>query len=207
MHYLDAGVAYLPAGRLEEGLIAGHDDHRACRAGRAQPGVPGRLGRPPQRTAAERIKQYQHQGPARRTHVEELSGGNQQRTLLGLLPPQLELLLMEHPTRGLDLESIEYIWGLLLERTRHGTAIMFASADLDELLDRSDRILVFFSGRVAAARRRAHDDRRAAGRADRGQRPLSKMTTTMTQRPSSDRTTRSSGLPACAWPASWSRWR
>jgi simple sugar transport system ATP-binding protein len=58
---------------------------------------------------------------------------------------------MEHPTRGLDIESTEYIWNLLLERTRHGTTIMFASADLDELLDRSDRILVFFSGRVTAA--------------------------------------------------------
>ena len=80
--------------------------------------------------------------------VEALSCGNQQRTLLGLLPLNLRLLLMEQPTRGLDMESIEYIWGLLQERTRAGMAIVFASADLDELLDRSDHLLVFFGGRV-----------------------------------------------------------
>lgn len=55
---------------------------------------------------------------------------------------------MEHPTRGLDIESTESIWGLLLDWTRSGTAIVFMSSDLDELLDRSDRILVFFGGRV-----------------------------------------------------------
>jgi len=80
--------------------------------------------------------------------VEELSGGNQQRTLLALLPPDLKLLLMEHPTRGLDAESTEYIWGLLLARAQQGTAILFSSADLDELVGRSDSIAVFFGGRV-----------------------------------------------------------
>jgi len=56
---------------------------------------------------------------------------------------------MEHPTRGLDLESSEFIWGRLLERRRDGTAIVFASSDLEELMERSDRILVFFGGRVS----------------------------------------------------------
>jgi simple sugar transport system ATP-binding protein len=57
---------------------------------------------------------------------------------------------MEHPTRGLDIESANWVWGQLLARRTAGTAIMFASADLDELLRYSDRILVFFSGRVIA---------------------------------------------------------
>jgi simple sugar transport system ATP-binding protein len=55
---------------------------------------------------------------------------------------------MEHPTRGLDIESAEYIWTLLLNRAQQGTAILFISSDLDELLDRSDRILIFFGGKV-----------------------------------------------------------
>jgi simple sugar transport system ATP-binding protein len=55
---------------------------------------------------------------------------------------------MEHPTRGLDLESTEYIWEILLKRAREGAAILFISSELDELLDRSHRILVFFGGRV-----------------------------------------------------------
>jgi simple sugar transport system ATP-binding protein len=81
--------------------------------------------------------------------VQELSGGNQQRALLALLPAQVSVLLMEHPTRGLDVESAEEIWARLLDRRRHGTAIVFSSSDLDELLVRSDRILVFSGGRMA----------------------------------------------------------
>jgi ABC-type uncharacterized transport system ATPase subunit len=144
--FLDAGVAYMPAGRLEEGLFAGMTltEHVAL-AGR-QPAflvdwrACGDM-------AEHCIQSYNIKGwPG--TLVEELSGGNQQRTLLGLLPNRLDLLLMEHPTRGLDIESIEYIWGLLQKRTEQGTAILFASSDLDELLDRSDRLLVFFGGQV-----------------------------------------------------------
>jgi ABC-type uncharacterized transport systems, ATPase components, COG3845 len=78
--------------------------------------------------------------------VEQLSGGNQQRSQLALLPTPLSLLLMEHPTRGLDIESALWVWGQLLERTQAGTAILFASADLDEILQYSDRVMVF-SGR------------------------------------------------------------
>jgi simple sugar transport system ATP-binding protein len=71
-----------------------------------------------------------------------------------MLPNVLSLLLMEHPTRGLDVESADYTWTRLLERRQDGTAIVFASADLDELLRYSDRIMVFFGGdvfRVVAA--------------------------------------------------------
>jgi simple sugar transport system ATP-binding protein len=55
---------------------------------------------------------------------------------------------LEHPTRGLDIESAEWVWNRLLERRASGTSIIFASADLDELLRYSDRVAVFFAGRV-----------------------------------------------------------
>ena len=80
--------------------------------------------------------------------AESLSGGNQQRLLLAMTPPSVRLLLMEHPTRGLDIESADWVWTRLLTRRDEGTAIVFASADLDELLRYSDRIVVFFSGEV-----------------------------------------------------------
>jgi simple sugar transport system ATP-binding protein len=146
-HFLDVGVAFMPAARMEEGLIAGMTltEHVAL-AERSQAYVVNWSAAA--LTAAQRIQKYNIKGRPM-SRVEELSGGNQQRTLLGLLQPHLNLLLMEHPTRGLDIESTEYIWSLLLNRTQQGTAILFASSDLDELLDRSDRILVFFGGRVA----------------------------------------------------------
>ena len=59
-------------------------------------------------------------------------------------------MLLEHPTRGLDIESVIYIWGKLKERCRQGAAIIFISSDLEEVLQYSDRVLVFFSGKVSA---------------------------------------------------------
>jgi len=92
-----------------------------------------------------RIRRYQIIGTPQ-TRAAELSGGNQQRLLFGLLKEPLELLLLEHPTRGLDLRSTDYIWELLYRRREAGTAILFMSADLDEIIERSDRIAVFSGG-------------------------------------------------------------
>ncbi len=96
----------------------------------------------------ERIQQYQVIGNPE-TRADELSGGNQQRMLFGLLRSPLRLLLLEHPTRGLDVQSSNWIWDLLLKRREEGTAILFMSADLDEIIERSDRIAVFFGGKMS----------------------------------------------------------
>jgi len=140
------GVAFLPAARLEEGLIPGLDlsEHFL-------------LSEPPQgffldwekgrALARRRIEEFNIKGlPASR--VESLSGGNQQRALLALLRAPLALLLLEHPTRGLDAESTIYIWSKLKERCQQGTSILFISSDLEEILHYSDRVLVFFSGQL-----------------------------------------------------------
>jgi general nucleoside transport system ATP-binding protein len=67
-----------------------------------------------------------------------------------LLPPQVRVLILEHPTRGLDVESAAWIWHKLLERRSQGTAILFTSTDLDELVENSDRIVVFSGGVMSA---------------------------------------------------------
>ncbi|WP_437878618.1 ABC transporter ATP-binding protein [Sorangium sp. So ce513] len=145
--FLRAGVGYLPADRRREGLIAGLsiEEHVALRAPR-----PGFVLRPREiRRAAERaIEAFRIRGRPE-TPVELLSGGNQQRTQLALLPPDLALLLLEHPTRGLDIASARWVWEQLLGRCRAGTALLFASSELDELMRYSDRILVFSGGRVS----------------------------------------------------------
>jgi ABC-type uncharacterized transport system ATPase subunit len=145
-HFIEAGVAYMPAGRLEEGLFTGMTlkEHVALVNQHPPFFIDWDLA---VKSANQRIEAYHIKGQPD-TLTEELSGGNQQRTLLALLPPQPKLLLMEHPTRGLDIESTEYIWRLLLNQTQEGTALLFISSDLDELIDRSNRILVFFSGKV-----------------------------------------------------------
>jgi simple sugar transport system ATP-binding protein len=61
----------------------------------------------------------------------------------------LKLMLLEHPTRGLDIESTMWIWGKLKERCKNGTAIIFISSDLDEILTYSDRVVVFYGGKTS----------------------------------------------------------
>jgi general nucleoside transport system ATP-binding protein len=144
--FLDAGVHYLPAGRLEEGLVQGLtiSEHFLLAGGASRFFIDGGQAA---RQAEAAIADYSIVGGPDST-AESLSGGNQQRLLLAMTPPDVRLLLMEHPTRGLDIESADWVWTRLLERRDAGTAIVFASADLDELLRYSDRILVFFSGDV-----------------------------------------------------------
>jgi len=145
--FAEAGVAFLPGGRLEEGLLPGLTitEHIEL-AGDSARFLNWEAAR---RRAAEAIDAFRIKGSPDSV-ADDLSGGNQQRLLLALLPPRLKLLLMEHPTRGLDLDSAAYVWGRLLERRKDGTAIVFASSDLDELLIYSDRILVVFEGRIIA---------------------------------------------------------
>jgi simple sugar transport system ATP-binding protein len=141
------GVAYLPAARLERGLVAGLSlaDHFVLSEGNRGPFID----RPrADLVAAARIGTFNIKGVPSNP-VESLSGGNQQRMLLALLKESLSLILLEHPTRGLDIESTVYIWTRLRERCAQGAAIVFISADLDEVLQYSDRVLVFFSGRVS----------------------------------------------------------
>ena len=147
--FLERGVAYLPAGRLEEGLVPGLSltEHFILAKRSTEFFINWSAA---QTHAQTRIQEYNIRGiPA--SHVEALSGGNQQRALLALLQPDLKLILLEHPTRGLDIESTMWVWSQLLERRQRGAAILFASADLDEILEYSDRILVFSGGRVARA--------------------------------------------------------
>jgi len=70
--------------------------------------------------------------------------------LLSLQREPANVLLLENPTRGLDVESSDWIWKLLRARCEKGTAIIFSSADLEELLFYADRLLVFYGGEVSA---------------------------------------------------------
>ncbi|BCS89591.1 ATP-binding cassette domain-containing protein [Pseudodesulfovibrio sediminis] len=84
------------------------------------------------------------------TQANELSGGNQQRLLLSLMPDEAKLLLMEHPTRGLDAGSARQVWNHLKGRCADGATLIFFSPDLDEVLANSHRIIVFYDRAIAA---------------------------------------------------------
>ena len=146
--FLDSGVAYLPATRMEAGLIRGLNVAEHCVLAGEQKGFAVDWPAAEQ-TARQRIADFNIRATPS-SPVESLSGGNQQRVLLGLLKENLRLVLLEHPTRGLDVESSIYIWEKLKERCRNGASVLFMSADLDEIIQYSDRVVVFFSGRMSA---------------------------------------------------------
>jgi simple sugar transport system ATP-binding protein len=145
--FLEAGITYLPAARLEEGLISGLSltDHFTLTEGGKGIFIQQEKMR---KLAQERIEEFNIRGTPD-SRIDALSGGNQQRALLALMRTPLSMVLMEHPTRGLDIESAIYIWGKLKERCKQGTSILFISSDLEEILHYSDRILVFFGGKVS----------------------------------------------------------
>lgn len=142
------GVGYLPADRLREGLIWGLtiQEHVVLRS----PATGLFMDHDTSRKSADTaIQTFNIRGKSD-TRISQLSGGNQQRTQLALLPTPLNLVLMEHPTRGLDIESTIWVWQQLIARCQGGTSIIFASSDLDEIVQYSDRVIVFSGGRVSA---------------------------------------------------------
>lgn len=81
--------------------------------------------------------------------IGTLSGGNQQKVILGReLSADRPIIVLDQPTRGLDVGSIEYVHGRILALRERGRAVLLVSADLSELLQLSDRILVLHRGRI-----------------------------------------------------------
>ena len=160
------GVTFLPASRLEEGLISGLNitEHFALQNSRDKFVV---RWQDAFQAAEQQIDNFRIKGqPA--SAVEELSGGNQQRLLLSFLPANPVLLLLENPTRGLDIESVNWVWQHLHAYCGKKTSIVFSSPELDEILLVADRVLVFFNGRVIKEVEASNTDARELGRAIAG---------------------------------------
>jgi ABC-type uncharacterized transport system ATPase subunit len=159
------GVRFLPTARLEEGLIPGLTitEHFALR----QRGGIKVLWKRAQKMAKERIKNFRILGRPS-SKPESLSGGNQQRLLLALIPEDPLILLLENPTRGLDMESVRWVWEYLMTYVNKGTGIIFSSMELEEIIQVADRVVVFFDGAIVKDVRACDTDLNALGQAIAG---------------------------------------
>ncbi|WP_417308914.1 ABC transporter ATP-binding protein [Devosia sp.] len=84
--------------------------------------------------------------------VGTLSGGNMQKVVVAReLAEQPKVLLVNQPTRGVDLGATQFIWQSITAARDAGAAVLLSSADLSELLALSDRLVVFYRGRIVAA--------------------------------------------------------
>ena len=136
---------FLPADRLNEALFPGLTirEHHLLAAGSKQFLTPASgLEQAREAIAIASIRGAVH------TPVEDLSGGNQQRLLLSLIPEESRLILMENPTRGLDVQSAAWTWNYLRQRLHPEGAIVFASPELEEILTQATRVLAFYNGQI-----------------------------------------------------------
>jgi len=157
---------FLPADRLREGLIAGLSirEHHLL-SGSSPFFLTGSSGRG---IANQAINTYSILGTTE-TPAEGLSGGNQQRLLLSLIPNGARLILLENPTRGLDVQSGQWTWQNLRNRLPENGAIVFASPDLEEIMEQSTRVLVFFNGKIILDRPTNQTNYQEVSRAITGQ--------------------------------------
>jgi ABC-type sugar transport system ATPase subunit len=152
-----AGVALLPEDRKGRGLVldmtVAENLSLPWLASREVMGASARLGLVDDAVestmTARRIAELRIRGAADAA-VSTLSGGNQQKVVLGKWlerPPKV--LLLDEPTRGVDVGAREEIYGILAELARRGAAVLVASSDLVEVLRLAHRILVLRHGRIA----------------------------------------------------------
>ena len=99
------------------------------------------------------IRDFDVRTPSAKVTAGTLSGGNQQKVIVAReFDGEQRLLVLDQPTRGLDVGSIEFIHRQAIAKRDAGTAILLVSAELDEVLELSDRIAVIFRGRIVAIR-------------------------------------------------------
>jgi general nucleoside transport system ATP-binding protein len=173
----DAGVSYIPAERKTHGAVLtlpiyinfvlknhrctpfsrqGIFDHRSIRS-----------------YAETQVREFDIRCPSIDAPAGTLSGGNLQKLILAReISANPTLLVAEQPTRGLDVGAIEYVRQLLLKQRDKGVAVLLISADLDEILAISDRVIVLYEGRIVFNQKNENLERENIGLAMAGQADL-----------------------------------
>ena len=147
------GVGLVPEDRKHQGLVLGmsvQDNvsfavlHSLSKMGLLQTG-------PCQQLADRTIRELRIRTPSRDQSVGTLSGGNQQKVVIGKwLARDCQLLILDEPTRGVDVGAKAEIYRLIEDQVAAGKAVLLISSELPELLRLSTRVLVISGGRLVA---------------------------------------------------------
>jgi simple sugar transport system ATP-binding protein len=149
------GLGYVPGDRQKYGLVMGFpiSDNLVLTQYYNSPFARGlqRNDAAIDEWAQKMIKEYDVRTPSASVSAGTLSGGNQQKVIVAReFGRELKLLVLDQPTRGLDVGSIEFIHKQAILKRTAGTAILLVSAELDEILELSDRIAVMYRGEIVA---------------------------------------------------------
>ena len=170
---IDAGLRYVPADRKRRGVVPDLSiaDNAAIKNYRMAPYSKRGVLQPEaiRKFAGRLVEEYDIRCESINTQVGTLSGGNMQKLLLAREASENSaLLVVEHPTQGLDIGAIEFVRKALLDKRDEGTAILLVSADLDEVLELSDRVVVMYEGAAVQECRHEEINREAIGLAMAG---------------------------------------
>ncbi|WP_250526251.1 L-arabinose ABC transporter ATP-binding protein AraG [Caballeronia sp. GAWG2-1] len=148
------GIVLCPEDRKEEGIVAmatvAENINISCRRHYLRAGL--FLDRKKEAQTADRfIQLLKIKTPSRRQRIRFLSGGNQQKAILSrwLAEPDLKVVILDEPTRGIDVGAKHEIYNVIYQLAERGCAIVMISSELPEVLGVSDRIVVMRQGRIA----------------------------------------------------------
>lgn len=149
---IEAGIAYVPADRRHVGSVSALSVAQNAILGRhrAYAGRTGLMDQSRIRSFAESLLKRFDIRPADPDYpAGKLSGGNLQKVQLGrAIAADPVALIIEQPTRGLDVGAIEAVWSEILALRDAGKAILLISAELEEILNLSDQVAVIYEGRI-----------------------------------------------------------
>ncbi len=149
----ETGVAHIPEDRQRDGLVLSYpvEDNLVLNTYYLPPFAKGiqMNERSVFATAEELVDHFDIRTPSVQTLASSLSGGNQQKIIVAReFSRPIKLLIASQPTRGLDVGSIEYIHGQLIDKRDQGAAVFLVSPELDEIMSLSDRIAVMYRGKI-----------------------------------------------------------
>ena len=148
---ISSGIMLAPEDRKQQGVVlemSVRENMSMASLGRDQ--KKGFLNRSKENEITEEMTQKMRvKTPGPQQLVQFLSGGNQQKVVLGKwLAMEPDILLLDEPTRGIDIGAKEEIYQLMEELAERGVAILFVSSEMEEILGMSDRTLVMHEGRL-----------------------------------------------------------
>ena len=148
---IGAGISLVPEDRKNQGLVLDMSVRdNLCMASMKKLSKNGMLSsKKAERFSEEYVEALRIKTPGIMQKVKNLSGGNQQKVVLGKwMGNQPEILIFDEPTRGIDVGAKQEIYKLMTSLVEEGKSIIMISSEMEELLGMSDRIIVFSKGRL-----------------------------------------------------------
>lgn len=151
-HAIDAGLGYVPEDRRNQGLffLLGIDENIVMPfMSRMSKALGIRAMSDESRAVTQRCTDFRVKAASHASLPGELSGGNQQKLLIARwMTPSTKVLLLDEPTRGIDVGTKAEVYRIVREAADKGLAVLLVSSEMPELLALSDRVLVMCSGKI-----------------------------------------------------------